>query len=59
MWHRRRLGAFTEIEQACSGLWQMHTGLYHPRFELFYKADGTVDLWTEDVYDSFLDVLGS
>ena len=33
-------------------------GLQHSRFELFYKADGTVDLWQEDLYDSFLDVLG-
>ncbi|OLP76043.1 Retrovirus-related Pol polyprotein from type-2 retrotransposable element R2DM, partial [Symbiodinium microadriaticum] len=25
------------------------------RFELFYKADGTVDLWDEQAYDPFLD----
>ncbi|CAE7212005.1 hypothetical protein AK812_SmicGene48837 [Symbiodinium microadriaticum] len=25
------------------------------KFELFYKPDGTVDLWDEDAYDPFLD----
>lgn len=58
--HKNAQGGLTPTDESCSIVTYRSDAHSFvgccPRFELFYKPDGTVDLWDEDVYDAFLDV---